>query len=109
MDIRILEKDIIKLLGLENLPEKDKTALISKMAETVLDRINLQILDALTEADKKKFDQLLKKNPSPQEVDKFLTAKVKNLEEIRMAEILRFKQDIVQDAEQIRNKIEKEK
>jgi len=107
MDPKTLEKDIIELLGLENLPEEEKTKLISKMAETVLDRINLRILDALTEADKKKFDQLLKKNPSPQEVDKFLTAKIKNLEEIRMAEILRFKQDIVQDAEQIKNTIGK--
>lgn len=107
MNPKILEKDIIKLLGLENLPEKEKTVLIAKMAETVLDRISLRILDELKEEDKKKFDELLKAKASPKKVDKFLASKIKNLDEIKMAEILRFKQEMVEDAKHIRDRIGK--
>lgn len=105
MDPKILEKDIIELLGLQNLPEKEKTVLIAKMAETVLDRISLRILDELEEEDKKKFDELLKVKASPEKVDKFLASKIKNLDEIKMAEILRFKQEMVEDAKHIRDRI----
>lgn len=107
MDPKILEKDIIELLGLENLADAEKASLVSKMAEIILERISLRILDALNEEDKKKFDALLKKNPAPAKMDAFLNAKVKHLEEIKMAEILRFKQDMAADAKNIRKNLGK--
>ncbi len=105
MNSQILEKDIITLLGLENLPEDQKTTLVAKMAETVLNRISLRILDSLSDVDQKKFDALLKKKTSATEIDQFLKSKIKNLDEIRMAEILHFKQDLNEDAKFIQEKL----
>jgi len=107
MDPQIIEKDIISLLGLENLPEEEKTVLLAKMTEIVTSRITLRVLDILEEADKKKFDVLIKKNASPEEVNKFLTSKLKNLDAIQTAEILKFKQEITEDAERINEITEK--
>ena len=102
MDPQILEKDIISLLGLENLPEEEKTVLIAKMTEVVTSRITLRLLDILEETDKQKFNVLLRKNASPEEVNKFLSGKIKNLDAIQTAEILKFKQEIAEDAERIK-------
>lgn len=101
MDLKILEKDIIDLLGLKKLPAEQQTKLTARMAEVILDRITLRILDELSEEDKAGLDLLLQKKAKPQEIDAFLAKKVKNLDEIRTAEILRFKQDIVQDTEHL--------
>ena len=105
MNPQILEKDIIELLGLDNLPEDKKAALLAKMAETVLNRISLRILDQLSDADQKRFNALLKQKTADAEIDQFLKSKIKNLDEMRMAEILRFKQELSADAEYIQQKL----
>ncbi len=97
MDPKIIENDLISLLGLQNLPPEEQEALVAKMSDVVMERVTLRILDALSPDDKKVFDELIAKNTAPENVEKFLQEKVKNLEEIRTAEILRFKQDLTDD------------
>ncbi len=94
MNLEILEKDILELLGLEDLPEDQKRDLLTKMGELIEDRITLRILDFLTEEDRKKMDELLEKGKE-KELDEFLKEKVPNLEELVLAEVLSFKEELV--------------
>lgn len=107
MNPKILEKDIISLLGLENLPENEKAALLAKMADLVFSRITTRILDILSEEDQKKFDELLKKKASQEKINEFLGSRIKNLDEIQAAEILRFKEEVVADADYLKKNLKK--
>lgn len=102
MNSQIIDQDIITLLGLESLPEEQKANLINKMGEVVLNRISLTIMDNLDLDDQKRLEALMKKNGDGEKVNNFLEDKIKNLDEIRMAEILKFKEEIVADAEAIK-------
>lgn len=105
MDPKIIENDIITLLGLQNLPPEEQQMLVAKMSDVIMERVTLRILDALSPEDKKAFDALIAQNAAPERVEEFLQGKVKDLEAIRTAEILRFKQDLADDVEALKAKL----
>lgn len=102
MNPQILDQDIITLLGLDNLPEEQKTNLINKMGEVILNRISLKIMDNLSLDEQERLKTLINKDKDEEKVNDFLKSRIENLEEIRMTEILRFKAEIVADAEMIK-------
>lgn len=102
IDQDILKQNIIKELHLEALPEERKIVLIDKMAEVIQKNITLRILESLDEKNKDEFEKLLDKKAGDDEIAKFLSEKVPNLEEIVQEEIVKFKKDLVERASKLK-------
>lgn len=105
MDKKILEQDIISILGLDNLPEEKKSVLVAKMGEIILSRISSRILDSLTPEAQEELARLTRKKNNEEEVEEFLRYRVRNLDEIRQEEILKFKEQMAKDAAMLNQKI----
>lgn len=99
-----LNTDIFKELGLENISENEKVELLLEMAKTVQMRISDRVINQLTEADQKKLDELMAKNDDIA-IDEFLTAKVPNIDDIAMEELVKFKQEMADEVKALREKV----
>ena len=96
MNLLSLSQDIFEALGLQNISEDKKRALLEKMDSVVGEKITYRIMDELSEADKKQFDQMLDSGASDEEKDKFLSSKV-NLKMIVIEEVAVFKESLAED------------
>lgn len=103
MDIqKLIEGNIIDLLGLQSLPEKEKTELLTQLGEVVQERVTDRTLETLSEADRETFDALLEKNAPENDINAFLHASVKDLDQIVAEEVLLLKAQMVDDAQILR-------
>ena len=103
MDIQtLIEGNIVDLLGLQNLQEKEKTELLTQLGEVVQERMTDRILESLSEEDRAKFDDLLEKNASEADINAFLQSTVKNLDQMVTEEMLVLKAQMVDDATTLR-------
>ena len=90
------KKNIVKELGLENLPEDRKMEILLGIGRIIQQNVILRILDKLPEEDKKDFDKLLeKKGDKEEEILKFLQKKIPSLDKIVNEEIEKFKTESV--------------
>jgi hypothetical protein len=97
------QKDLIKELGLEDLPAERKMELILGFGRIIQQNVVLRILDELKEKDKKEFDKFLAKKGDDQEaILKFLQSKIPNLDELIEKEIERFKKETIDFVKQVR-------
>ena len=94
-DAPLLNQNIFTLLGLNDLPEERKAALLEKMTELVQKRLALRLLESLSEPDAKAFEQLMSTHEGgdPALMD-FFRSRFSNLEEILKEEIVGLKQDL---------------
>lgn len=76
------QKTILDELGLSDLPEEKKEALMVKMTEVVLKRIFVETMDKLDEASQEEYSKLLEENAEPEKVEEFLKEKIPNYEEM---------------------------
>jgi len=106
MDPSIIQQNIIDLLELKNLPEEKKSALLEKMVEIIQNRITLRILDALSEKEKEELDKLMDAKKE-EKIDQFLREKVPNFDALTIAEILKFKEEMVDNLKVIKEVIKK--
>ncbi len=91
-----LKENIIKELGLENLPEEKKLEILLGIGRVIQQNVILRILDELPEKDKDEFDKLLgEKGDDEEAVLKFLQSKIPNLDGIVNEEIEKFKKESV--------------
>lgn len=95
-----LQKDLIKELGLDNLPEEKKAKFILKIGELVQQNMILRILNELSETDKDELDKIMAANNGDKTFE-FLQSKIPNLEDIAREEIAKFKQDAMIKAQAI--------
>ena len=93
-----LEKNILGELGLTDLPPARLEKLLLSLGEVMQGRINLRILDELSEEDKDELDKLSSSAKSEQEIQNFLKAKIPDLENIVAETIADSKQEIVDRA-----------
>ncbi len=99
LDRTLLTQNIISVLGLGSLPADRQMALVEKMIELVEKRITVRILETL------QGDQLDKANSvfssgTDEEKSAFLIS-LPNLQNIFEQEIIRVKQELVEDAQKI--------
>lgn len=59
MSIKIDDQNLIKILGIENLPDERKLELIDKASALVEKRIVLKLLNSLSDEKRKDFENLL--------------------------------------------------
>lgn len=112
MDLKNLAKvDLIKELGLEDLPEEQQEKMLMDMGEIIQQRIILRVAEGLSDEDKENFVKILEeKKEQPEEIEKFIREKVPEIDDIIMEEVGRYKQEITSLIEGVKNKaVEEEK
>ncbi|MDQ1284177.1 MAG: hypothetical protein QG620_525 [Patescibacteria group bacterium] len=77
-----LQNTLIEELGLASLPPEKQEELLVKMTEVVLKRIFVETMEKLPEADQEEYSKLIDANAAPEEVEKFLTEKIPNYDEM---------------------------
>ncbi|MDP1884638.1 MAG: hypothetical protein Q8L10_04705 [Candidatus Moranbacteria bacterium] len=77
-----IQSDLIKELGLENLPSDKQEELIIKMTEVVLKRMFIETMDRLSPIDQELFGGMLENQAGPDEIENFLKENIHNYEEL---------------------------
>ena len=91
---KIIEEDILKLLGLDNASVEKKDELYKKMLSTIQNRVVVRLLDELDKDSREKFKKLLDKEKE-EEIEKMLKNKGININELMAQEALIYKTEIV--------------
>ncbi|MFH1838018.1 MAG: DUF5663 domain-containing protein [Candidatus Kuenenbacteria bacterium] len=91
----ILKQNLIKVLGIEDLPEERKLALIEKMTEVIQKRLLVRITEELKEEDKDEFIKISEEK-NEKALIVFLQTKISNLDKIILEEIVKFKQELIE-------------
>ncbi len=87
-----LKTDLVKELGLENLPEKDQREILLSFSKIVFQAIMLRLLDEMPDETKEELGKLLEEKPEDDEaLYNFLKEKVPNFDRICAEEIAKLK------------------
>ncbi|HKL16901.1 MAG TPA: DUF5663 domain-containing protein [Patescibacteria group bacterium] len=95
----LLKTNLITKLGLEELPDQKKMALINKFGELVEKRTILRLMEELKKEDAQEFEKV--KEKSQEDKMKFLRERVPNLDEIVEEEIVKVKKEIIDENSKI--------
>ena len=93
MDKKTIQQNLIQELGLGDLPEDKQVELLTTMTESVLKRITIQILEQLSEEEKKEFDQV-RETADPDKITRFLREKIENYDEMAENTVKEFKEEM---------------
>jgi len=95
----ILQKNITKELGLENLPEDKKEEVYLRVSKIIYQNIMIRVVEILDEEQKDEFNKLLDEDSQTEEesdkILEFLRFKIENFDDIVSEEIVRFKEESV--------------
>ena len=88
-----IEQDILKELGIDQLPPERQEEVLTAMTEAVLKRLILRLVGAMGEEQRKQFEEIA--NAGDQEkISQFLTANIPNHEALVHEEVASFKKDM---------------
>lgn len=90
-----LSQNIIKLLGLEALPDEEKARLVERMAALVERRLTVRLAKELSDADAATLESL---GPGSEAATAFLRDKFSNLDAMALEEIENVKREAVEAA-----------
>ena len=92
---QLLQQNILTVLGLQDIPEPKKIALLEKVAELVLRRITLRIAKEIKDEDKEEADKVF---GSGNDEDKltFLQSRT-NFTQLLTEELLKVKEELLED------------
>ena len=92
----ILQKNIIKDLGLDTLPEKEQEEALLIIGKIIFQSVLIRTMEELDEKSKNEFEKILSEKPNDEEaILGFLQSKLPNLDEIVNDEVSKFKQESV--------------
>lgn len=92
----ILQKNIIKDLGIDTLPEKEQEEMLLSIGKIIFQSVLIRVMDELDEKGKDEFEKLLEEKANDEEaILNFLRLKIPNLDEIVNEEVAKFKQESV--------------
>jgi hypothetical protein len=89
------QQNIITILGIQNLPDEKKLAVVDKISELVQKRLLAKILGNLSDDDRGKFLSLLE-NPNQDELNKFLEVSVPDFPSLLEQEVNAVKLELQQ-------------
>jgi hypothetical protein len=89
-----IQQTIIDELGLSDLSQEKKDALLTKMMEVVLKRIFLETMEKLSEADQEAYSKMIDNNATPEELDVFLKEKIADYDQMIAGIIDGFKEEM---------------
>lgn len=90
----IINKDILELMGVSNIPEEKKRELYTKMIETIENRAINQIANMLSEKDTEEWKKIAETKDKQKE-DQFLKSKNIDLVQIMLNQTLLYKAEMV--------------
>lgn len=92
----ILQKNIIKDLGLDTLPEKKQEEALLSIGRIIFQSVLIRVMDELDDKGKDEFEKVLTEKPNDEEaIFGFLKKNVANLNKIVNEEVRKFKQESV--------------
>lgn len=94
---KLLDENIIALLGLESLSDEEKAEMITKMSELVQKRVLLRVMELLSNEDQNKMAQMEQGDPAL--LVAFVAEKVPNFDTIVKEEIVKIKEETLKVAE----------
>jgi hypothetical protein len=94
VDKQMLQSNIIKLLGLESLPDERKIELLDKVTELVQKRILIRVAQPLSMEDRTKLLELAQ-GEKQEELNEFVAQKAPNMDMIIEEEVILVKQEMV--------------
>ncbi len=93
-------QSILKELGLDTLPEKDQNKIIEAMTISLIKRINVEILERLSEEDKDTFDEIRERG-DVEEFNSFLRSKIDDYDEMLERVRDEFKEEMKKNVEEL--------
>jgi len=103
MNKKLNTSNIITELGLSDLPRTTQLKLLTQMTESVLKRITVEVLEKLSEEDRKEFEKIQEKGDT-EAMDKFLKEKIANYEEIVEGIVADFKEEMKKTIASLKSK-----
>ncbi len=100
-DQDILNQDILKLMGAENLPQEKKQEIYQKMIQTVQNRTIAKVLDQLSEQDAEEWKKILDTGDKAK-AEEFLKARQIDVAKIMLEESIIYKTEMAGLAHQIK-------
>lgn len=92
----ILQENIIKDLGIDNLPQKEQEESLLGIGRIIFQSVLIRVMEELDEAGKDEFEKILSEKPNDEEaILNFLHSKLPNLDEVVNEEVAKFKQESV--------------
>ncbi len=93
----ILQKNIVKELGLENLPENEKEETYLRISKIIYQNVMIRVVELLSEENQNELDGLFDKEIQSEEesnkILEFLRSKIDNFDDIVVEEIVNFKKE----------------
>ena len=86
-----IEKNIIEILGLENLPREEAEEILIRTGAVIYENVLLRVMETMTEKDQDDFEKILDAEGKPEEIFSFLKERVKDFEKIVKEEAEKFK------------------
>jgi len=100
MAIPVEQENIIKLLGIESLPDEEKISIVEKVTTLVEKRLLVRVYESLDALRQKEFSEVLDKEDAPG-VQEFLDRHAPNLPELLEEEVLKVKQELANWSESL--------
>lgn len=100
-------QNIIRELGLGDLPEEKQAELLTNMTESVLKRITIKILERLSKKDINKFEQL-QETGDPKIMEEFLRSKISGYDQMLAETINEYKEEIKATTADLRTGLEED-
>jgi len=99
----ILQKNIIKDLGLDTLSEKEQEQASLSVGKIIFQSVLIRVMEELDDKAKNEFEKILKEKSNDESaILIFLKSKIANLDEIVSEEVAKFKQESVDLMNKIR-------
>lgn len=98
----LLDLNLLEVLGLGNASEEQKREFTEKSTEVILERVVARVADAMSPDARAKFYALFKEGVSDDERWKFIDEHAPNFEEIMLEELLKFKAEALEIAEELK-------
>lgn len=105
---KLIEQDILAVLGLTGLPPAEKKELIEQFSQTIMQSIILRITKELSPDQKEEFMAILAAG-NQEKIGQFLPASVPNLNQIATEESLKFKHFLINRSQEVDKKIQLQK
>lgn len=77
-----IREQIVAQLGIQNAPKEKQDEVFAKIGEVAFQKLLLAVLDRLGEKEQEAFGDLLERQASPEEVQKFLQEHIADYEEM---------------------------
>ena len=100
MTIPLDQKSIIKILGIEGLPDNSKAEILDKVSQTLQKRLFTRVMESLDEVKQTEFADLASSGNEERLIEFFKT-NVKNLDDWLVEEINRMKNDLNKAAQDV--------